>query len=87
MASFIARCALYSRLTVPRASRTSRRAFRLPNSRAKNLATLRDWGLTDAQLALEGEHPTFGAVTLRQLLSTGVGVVMLTDSDRRRVYF
>ncbi len=38
--------------------------------RAKNLGTLRDWGLTDAQLALEGEHPTFGAVTLRQLLST-----------------
>jgi hypothetical protein len=38
--------------------------------RAENLTTLRDWGLTDAQLSLEGEHPTFGAVTLRQLLST-----------------
>jgi hypothetical protein len=38
--------------------------------RAENLATLREWGLTDARLSLEGEHPTFGAVTLRQLLST-----------------
>ena len=37
--------------------------------RARNLATLGSWGLTDAQLALEGEHPAFGAVTLRQLLS------------------
>ncbi len=38
--------------------------------RAANLATLAGWNLTDTQLALEGEHPTFGAVTLRQLLST-----------------
>jgi hypothetical protein len=38
--------------------------------RAQSLATLRGWQLTDAQLSLEGEHPTFGAVTLRQLLST-----------------
>ena len=38
--------------------------------RAESLATLRGWRLTDAQLSLEGEHPTFGAVTLRQLLST-----------------
>ena len=28
--------------------------------------------LTDAQLALEGEHPEFGRVTLRQLLATWV---------------
>lgn len=28
------------------------------------------WHLTNAQLALEGEHPEFGPVTLRQLLST-----------------
>jgi len=40
--------------------------------RAQNLATLAAWRLTDAQLALEGEHPQFGAVTLRQLLSTWV---------------
>ena len=40
--------------------------------RAANLATLADWELTDAQLALEGEHPEFGAVTLRQLLATWV---------------
>jgi len=29
-------------------------------------------GLAEAQLALEGEHPDFGAVTLRQLLATWV---------------
>lgn len=40
--------------------------------RAGNLATLAGWRLTDEQLALEGEHPAFGAVTLRQLLSTWV---------------
>ena len=40
--------------------------------RAENLATLQEWRLTDAQLALEGEHPAFGAVTLRQLLATWV---------------
>jgi hypothetical protein len=33
---------------------------------------LRGWHLTDAQLALEGEHPALGTVTLRQLLSTWV---------------
>lgn len=40
--------------------------------RAENLATLADWNLTDFQLALEGEHPEFGPVTLRQLLATWV---------------
>jgi len=30
------------------------------------------WHLTDAQLALAGEHPEFGPVTLRQLLATWV---------------
>lgn len=40
--------------------------------RAEGLATLEGWKLTDAQLALEGEHPAFGAVTLRQLLATWV---------------
>ena len=40
--------------------------------RAENLVTLRGWRLTDAQLALEGVHPKFGAVTLRQLLATWV---------------
>jgi DinB superfamily len=38
--------------------------------RAESLATLKSWKLTDAQLSLEGEHPQFGAVTLRQLLAT-----------------
>ena len=40
--------------------------------RAESLATLGDWRLTDAQLALQGEHPEFGPVTLRQLLATWV---------------
>ena len=40
--------------------------------RAENLATLAGWHLTDAQLALTGEHPEFGAVELRQLLATWV---------------
>ena len=44
----------------------------LRDLRAANLATLRGWRLTDAQLALQGEHPEFGAVTLRQLLATWV---------------
>lgn len=40
--------------------------------RTKNLATLATWHLTDAQLALQGEHPEFGPVTLGQLLATWV---------------
>jgi hypothetical protein len=40
--------------------------------RAESLATLAGWRLTEAQLALEGEHPDFGPVTLRQLLAAWV---------------
>jgi hypothetical protein len=40
--------------------------------RAENLATLRGWALTPAQLALTGEHPELGRVTLAQLLATWV---------------
>ena len=40
--------------------------------RAESLITLAGFELDDAKLALEGEHPAFGAVTLRQLLSTWV---------------
>src|SRR6185369_5956853 len=40
--------------------------------RAENLAIVRAWNLSDQQLSLEGEHPAFGPVTLRQLLSTWV---------------
>ena len=40
--------------------------------RADNLVTLAGWRLTDTALSLEGEHPEFGAVTLRQLLATWV---------------
>jgi len=44
----------------------------LARLRAGNLATLAGWELTEAHLALEGEHPDFGPVTLRQLLATWV---------------
>ena len=41
--------------------------------RTGNLRVLRDWRLTEEQLALEGEHPELGRVSLRQLLATWVG--------------
>ncbi len=40
--------------------------------RTENLATLESWRLGEAELELEGEHPDFGRVTLRQLLATWV---------------
>ena len=40
--------------------------------RHANLVTLRGWKLGERELALEGMHPKFGAVTLRQLLATWV---------------
>lgn len=44
----------------------------LAQLRERNLATLESWQLDEARLALEGIHPEFGAVTLRQLLATWV---------------
>jgi hypothetical protein len=40
--------------------------------RVANLVTLRGWKIGDRELALEGEHPELGAVTLRQLLAAWV---------------
>lgn len=40
--------------------------------RAGNLRTLAGWQLTPRELALTGEHPAFGSVTLQQLLATWV---------------
>ncbi len=40
--------------------------------RADNLERLRSWHLTPAHLELTGLHPTFGPVTLRQLLAAWV---------------
>lgn len=40
--------------------------------REAKLRTLASWQLTDRELALTGEHPAFGVVTLRQLLATWV---------------
>ena len=44
----------------------------LERLRAGNVATLRGWNLTDRELALRGEHPALGEVTLRELLATWV---------------
>jgi len=44
----------------------------LATLRARNVATVRGWRLTPAQLALGGVHPAFGPVTLSQLLATWV---------------
>jgi hypothetical protein len=40
--------------------------------RGRNLETLKGWELGEVELPLEGEHPEFGPVTLRQLLATWV---------------
>jgi uncharacterized damage-inducible protein DinB len=40
--------------------------------RSGSIATLRGWNLKEKDLDLTGEHPEFGAVTLRQLLATWV---------------
>jgi DinB family protein len=40
--------------------------------RVANMVTLRGWRLAPAQLALTGEHPELGTVTLEQLLATWV---------------
>ena len=40
--------------------------------RSANLATLRGWNLTPADLERRGRHPEFSVVTLRQLLATWV---------------
>ena len=40
--------------------------------RAESVATLRGWNLKESDMELTGEHPEFGAVTMRQLLATWV---------------
>ena len=40
--------------------------------RADNVATLRGWNLRESDLALTGQHPELGEVTMRQLLATWV---------------
>lgn len=40
--------------------------------RKESVDTLDKWDLNEIQLALHGEHPAFGTVTLQQLLSTWV---------------
>jgi uncharacterized damage-inducible protein DinB len=43
---------------------------RFAELRHANLAIVRDWRLTGAQLALRGRHPELGTVTLQELLAT-----------------
>jgi len=43
---------------------------RFTGARAENLATLKNWNLTPAQLSLRGRHPDLGVVTLSELLAT-----------------
>jgi hypothetical protein len=45
---------------------------RFAELRRENLAVVRGWNLTDAQLSLRGLHPALGVVDLRQLLATWV---------------
>jgi hypothetical protein len=40
--------------------------------RSENLGILEGWQLTERELGLEGVHPEFGHVTMRQLLATWV---------------
>jgi hypothetical protein len=40
--------------------------------RRENLARVKSWSLTDADMERTGVHPEFGPVTMRQLLSTWV---------------
>jgi hypothetical protein len=44
----------------------------LATLRTQNLETLRNWRLTERELAMEGEHPALGRVTLAQLLAAWV---------------
>jgi DinB family protein len=48
------------------------RLDRFATLRAENVATLRGWALGQETLALTGEHPELGTVTLAQLLATWV---------------
>ena len=43
---------------------------RFAELRRANLEVVRDWRLTEAELALLGRHPELGTVDLRQLLAT-----------------
>jgi len=44
----------------------------LDRLRGDNVSLLRSWRLTDTELNLQAQHPTLGAVSLRQLIATWV---------------
>lgn len=62
----------FRHLSVDHGPTIAARLERFAACRAENLAILRRWDLTPAQLALTGEHPELGPVTLAQLLATWV---------------
>src|SRR5688500_10485161 len=59
----------FAQYTESRGKSTAQLLDEFERLRAGNLATLREWSLSERELALEGEHPSLGTVTLRQLLS------------------
>jgi hypothetical protein len=62
----------FRHLSVDHGKTIEARLARFDQRRAESLATLKGWNLTPAQLALEGEHPELGPVSLAQLLATWV---------------
>jgi hypothetical protein len=62
----------FAQYTESRGKSTAQLLDEFERLRAGNLATLREWSLSERELALEGEHPSLGTVTLRQLLSAWV---------------
>ncbi|HEY4303176.1 MAG TPA: DinB family protein [Gemmatimonadaceae bacterium] len=59
------------------------------HARADSLVTLDRWKLGDAELSFTAQHPTFGEVSLRQLLSTWVAhdlahIVQISRTMARR---
>lgn len=62
----------FRHLTATRGKSLGELLERFEALRRQNLAELRALEITPSHLALEGAHPDFGAVTLRQLLATWV---------------
>lgn len=60
----------FAQLRRSRGASLSQLLDRFSELRNANLAVVRGWNLTDAQLALLGRHPELGTVSLRQLLAT-----------------
>lgn len=75
----------FAQLRAPRAVPLDALLDDFERLRAESLATLAGWRLTDDELALDGEHPELGRVTLRQLLATWVAHDLSHVSQTARV--